>query len=76
MASIGNLYVGLGHSNPCASETFKMLYIALVKGYTTKPMAYSKVMPMEPFRALFSAWPDNMILDIHKLRIKTIVLLA
>jgi hypothetical protein len=33
-------------------------------------------MPIEPFNDLFQAWPCNDKLDIHKLRIKTLALLA
>lgn len=39
-------------------------------------MSYSNVMPIEPLLSMFKSWPDNDILDMKRLRIKVISLLA
>ena len=53
-----------------------MLYTVLVKVFTRSPMTYSKVMHAKSFRDLFLTWDLNDILDINKLRVNAIVLLA
>ena len=52
------------------------LKIALVKSGTTVPMQRSKAMPISAFADLFHSWPDNGDLDISRLRMKCLTLLA
>ena len=54
----------------------KLLYTALVKSSTVTSRTRSHVMPIKPFLELFRSWPDNIGLDIKRLRLKTITLLA
>lgn len=75
-AAIGNLYKVRGYDNPLENEVFKMLCDALVKSHSTAPMSYSKVMPTDAFSSLFRGWPSNEELDVRKLRLKAITLLA
>ena len=71
----------------CVYEIFEMENIAqdksiirlnhaLTKTQSESPRIYTEVMPIEPFRDLFRRWPENEHLDIRRLRIKTLTLLA
>lgn len=75
-AAVGNLYRGLGKENLMSDPDIKMLLTALVKSGTTEPMKRTSVMPVEPFVKLFTGWPNNEELDIKRLRLKAITLLA
>ena len=52
------------------------LLLALVKTETKRPLQRTKIMPVEPFVALFRTWADNDNLSIKKLRQKTVALIA
>lgn len=48
----------------------------LIKSGTSGSMVKSKVLPRQPFVQLFTGWPENRDLDLEKLRLKTITLMA
>ena len=75
-AALGNMYKGLGQCNLMESTDIKLLLTGLVKTGTTEPMKRTSAMPVEPFVQLFSDWPPNEKLDIKRLRLKAITLLA
>jgi hypothetical protein len=52
------------------------LVSALIKSSTSTGRQRSKVMPVQPFKDMFSSWPENCELDIKRLRLKCITLLA
>jgi hypothetical protein len=62
--------------NLMQSPTLQRLMQSLIKTQTVVPRIHTPVMPIEPFMDLFRSWPDNMILGLHELRIKTLALLA
>lgn len=76
VAAIGHLYNAKGMDNLVQCPLLKMLVTGLVKSGTVAPMVRSKVMPVKRFHDLFLEWPDNETLDINRLRLKTITLLA
>lgn len=49
---------------------------ALIKSGTRDPLLHTPVMPVNVFAELFYSWPENDLLCIKQLRLKTIVLLS
>ena len=64
-----------GNPSPVTSEIARLV-TALIKCETSKPMQRSKVMPIQPFNELFTAWDSNSSLSLEDLRTKTITLLV
>lgn len=56
--------------------TVRHMMTALVKSGTVKGRQRSRVLPIKPFTDMFSSWPENELLDIRRLRLKCITLLA
>ena len=52
------------------------LIFALNKSQRAGPGIHTKVMQLEPFHKLFEQWPGNEVLELPRLRIKAITLLA
>ena len=75
-AAITMMYKGLGRTNPMNSPEICNLQTALIKAGTTQARNNSKAMPIAPFRELFCSWPENNELDVKRLRVKAIALLA
>jgi hypothetical protein len=75
-AAIGHLYKANELGNLMENDAVKRLIIALIKCGTTAPMNRSRAMPVQAFHDLFLGWPDNSALDLKRLRLKTITLLA
>ena len=75
LAAVAALCEATGVNNP-VNEEMMSLVTRLVKGCTTEPMVRSKVMPVDPFRILFSSWNGNWCLALEDLRLKCITLLA
>ncbi|KAJ8042572.1 hypothetical protein HOLleu_09351 [Holothuria leucospilota] len=76
LAAMAHMFDNFGFINVCECYHIKMLVEALVKSGTKKPMHRSQVMPIAPFRELFTRWPNNDQLSIKDLRLKTITLMA
>jgi len=62
--------------NPARDKSITMLCDGLIKSGTKAPRVKTPVMPVKPFHDLFKSWPDNALLDLRRLRLKTITLLA
>ncbi len=75
-AAISCYYHGLGMTSPMESRDIRTLMSALVKSGTKRPAGRTPVMPADVFYHLFKSWPDNMLLDISRLRLKAVTLLA
>lgn len=75
-AAIGHCYGALNRDNLMNDRDIRQLVTALVKSGTTAPRIRSKIMPVEPFHRLFLSWPDNICLDVKRLRLKAITLWA
>ncbi len=75
MAAISHMYANAVCINLLENYHIKLLVEALIKSGTKVPMVRSKVMPIQPFRDLFTQWPDNNLLSIKDLRVKTITLI-
>lgn len=77
LAAIAHLYIYV-LDLPDLTKRQEILYFnaALTKSGTKLPRQRSNVFPTQPFVDMFKSWPDNNSLTIHKLRLKTIVLLS
>ena len=75
-AAFGHMYKAFDMPNIMETAVIQMLFTALVKSATQKPMTKSLVMPIKPFRDLFCGWPENENLSIKQLRLKAITLMA
>lgn len=58
------------------SQAISRLKYALIKTQTQQPRVHTPILPTAKFRELFHKWPDNDIISIHQLRVKTLTLLA
>lgn len=76
VAALSSIYQACNCTDVTQSKEIRMLMSALVKSGTEKPLTRSKVMPVEPFSALFAKWPDNETMSIKMLRLKSVTLLA
>ena len=76
MAALSHLYHVTGRQDVTKSPDLSLLQSALVKSGTRKVRLKSLVMPITPFVNLFKSWPDNLMLDIARLRLNTLVLLS
>lgn len=76
IAALGHLYAIKGMRELVECSEIKMLVTGLVKSGTVAPMVRSKVMPIQSFHDLFNGWPCNEDLDLKRLRLKAITLLA
>jgi hypothetical protein len=61
--------------NPITTEV-RQAAEGIVKCRTVAPLHQTPVMPVQPFVDLFSNWPDNSLLSVKQLRLKTISLMA
>ena len=75
-AALSCLYEGLGRDNVTNEPVVRNLVMALIKSGTKAPRKVTPVMPIKPFHDLFLRWPDNDLLTIRDLRLKTLVLMA
>ena len=75
-AAVSCLYEAYGCTSPMNNPTIRRLSTALVKSGTRLPARRSQPMPVQPFHDLFRAWPSNEFLDLKRLRMKTLSLLA
>ena len=76
LAALKCMYSALGVKSIVVGDDLSKLVDSLVKSATRKPMARTAVMPITPFVNLFMRWPVNSVLDISRLRLKVICLLA
>ena len=76
MAAMGHLFHAVNHSSITEYKEVHMLVTALIKSSTTRSRPRSKVIPFDPFKALFHTWPGDSLLDIDRLRMKCLTLLA
>ena len=76
MVALSHLYHVTGRQDVTQSPDLSLLQSALVKSGTRKIRLKTLVMPITPFVNLFKSWPDNLMLDIARLRLKTLVLLS
>lgn len=76
LAALSHLYDGMGMNDITKLDSVRILCSALIKSSTKSPMQKSSVMPIQPFYAMFEAWPENEHLALEKLRMKCICLLA
>ena len=75
-AAVSCLYEAYGCTSPLNNPTIQRLSTALVKSGTRLPARRSQPMPVQPFHDLSSARPSNEFLDLKRLRMKTLTLLA
>lgn len=75
-AAIACMFEIMQTTNIMHDRVLQRLLDALIKTGTSKARIHTPVMPVNPFYEAFLKWPGNDNLDIHKLRIKTLVLLA
>ena len=76
MAALSLLYHVTGRQDVTKSPDLSLLQSALVKSGTRKVRLKSLVMPITPFVNLLKSRSDNLMLDIARLRLKTLVLLS
>lgn len=76
VAAISCLYDAMGLDNPTSGGYVSKLVNGIIKSGTHVPMTKTPVMPIEPFYVLFQEWPDNDLLSVKDLRLKTICLMA
>ena len=62
--------------SPMANPDLRKLCSALTKSGTRRPAKRTPIMPCEPFYELFKNWPEDRELDVLRLRLKVITLLA
>lgn len=74
-AALKCYFEAIGEPSPINADVRKMIQ-GLIKSGTFKPMERSKTMPRQPFVDLFLQWPDNEQLELEKLRLKAITLMA
>ncbi len=76
-AAITHVYNTVGvHTSVLDNYFVHRLMDSLVKSGTQVPMQRSKIMPIRPFKELFSSWEVNEKLSLKDLRLKTITTLA
>lgn len=76
MAAIGHLFKCYDLPDLTNNPWVLMMYQALVKSGTVLPRKRSDVLPVARIMDFFASWPDNADLDIKRLRLKAITLLA
>ena len=76
LAAIGHLFKCLDLPDVCSDPMVTMMVQALVKSGTSVPRKRSEVLPVAQLMDLFTSWPSNDLLDVKRLRIKAITLLA
>ena len=76
LAALSHLFQALNITDTTHNIAVRNMFTALVKSGTQNVRKHSSVMPTQPFRDTFLAWPDNNLLDIKKLRLKSLTLLA
>ena len=76
VAALAWMYNCAGVQSPMATFELNALSTALIKSATSKPSLRTKVMPCLPFFQLFEKWGQNESLDLERLRLKAITLLA
>ena len=74
-AALNCLYEAFGIANPAATGDISRLVTGIIKSGTQAPRIKTPVMPIVPFRELFSSW-NNDTIPIKQLRLKAITLLA
>ena len=75
-AAVSHLYVSLNFPDLTKRSSIALLMTALIKSGTRDPLLHTPVMPVNVFAELFYSWPENDLLCIKQLRLKTIVLLS
>lgn len=75
-AALKCLYEAYDRPNPMDRVELRYLLSGLVKSSTDLPRKRSRVLPMDPFLHLFRSWGDNQVLELRKLRLKCLTLLA
>ena len=75
-AALSCMYDGLAIENPMRESAVRGLIMALVKSGTSAPRKVTPIMPLQKFHDLFLSWPENNLLSMKQLRLKTLVLLA
>ena len=63
-------------NNTRVGENIHVFVQALIKSGTKSPMQKTPVMPVDAFFQLFNGWPNNDMLSIKDLRLKTVCLFA
>ena len=76
VAALSNMYKAMNMDIITDDPDIRTLITGLVKGGTREPMARTSAMPVERFVELFSGWPGNNDLDVSRLRLKAVTLLA
>ncbi len=76
LAAFKCMFDALDMVNVLCSGHLTKLVDSLVKSATLSPMLRTDVMPISPFVDMFMGWPDNQSLDIKRLRLKALCLLA
>lgn len=76
MAALSNLYQITENEHIVRNQDISRLITGITKAGTKKARRPTPAMPIQPFRDLFLRWEDNQLLDIQRLRLKCITLLA
>ena len=76
LAALSCFYDAINVPNIVSSPIIQRLFNALVKSGTKEPMQRTTTLPIHVFNEMFHSWGSNSTLDVTKLRLKTIVLLA
>jgi len=76
LAAMSHLFQAYDIPDVSSTVPVRHMMSALVKSGTVKGRQRSRVLPIKPITDLFESWPDNMCLDIKRLRLKCLTLLA
>ena len=74
-AAIACFFTALEKESPILADV-RQLMDGIMKSRTIQPLVRSKVMPRKNFQDLFNSWPENDMLSLEMLRLKTVTLLA
>ena len=75
-AALSHMFIGLKCQNPLNTFWINHFITALIKSGTKNVRPKSNVIPVSVLRNMFYEWPDNFRLDVKRLRMKCISLLA
>ena len=75
-AALSHMFNAFGQGNPSNDPYVRSFITALIKSSTRAARERSGVIPVAPLRNLFLNWPPSTQLDIKRLRLKCITLMA